>query len=198
MKSREWFFSIYCGDVDVEVTISGPKAVMGQWTHVVGTYDGTLMRLYVNAVLVATADLYKSANSKTDAEGDAHKEALAKLAKKEHDKLRQAQHDVKARFKAYCKSMEGSNRINREAKRRKNKADIRAKLSTVKQAAHLVGFKSVALEEAVVKVKEEIHQEMLDEEVAKIKAEFEFRRDQMVKDLAFQKQGGSETARAPL
>jgi PKD repeat protein len=34
--------------------VYGPPVTLNQWTHVVGTYDGTTMRLYVNGVLVAS------------------------------------------------------------------------------------------------------------------------------------------------
>ena len=198
MKSREWCFSVYCGDVDVEVTVTGPRATFGKWTYVVGTYDGTLMRLYVDAQLVAACDLYKEANAKTSADDDSNKDGLKKVAEQERARLEQTKKDVKQAFKAYCVTPKGSARIRREAKRIKDKSDIRARLSTARQAAHFVGFKAVALEEATVQVKEQIHQEMLDEAVAKVHAEFEFRRDQMVKDVAYAKQGGSETARTPL
>ena len=34
--------------------VYGPPIVLNQWTHLVGTYDGTTLRLYVNGVLVSS------------------------------------------------------------------------------------------------------------------------------------------------
>jgi hypothetical protein len=35
-------------------TANGPVLAVGTWSHVVGTYDGSLLRLYVNGALVAS------------------------------------------------------------------------------------------------------------------------------------------------
>ncbi len=38
------------------LTLSGPALPVNAWSHVAGTYDGTTLRLYVNASLVASSD----------------------------------------------------------------------------------------------------------------------------------------------
>jgi subtilisin len=37
------------------VTVSGPAPAMGSWTHLIGTFDGAALRLYVNGALVGSA-----------------------------------------------------------------------------------------------------------------------------------------------
>jgi hypothetical protein len=59
LKNREWAFVIYCADQGTEVTIASQPGEFCEWTHVVGTFDGTVMRLYVNGRLEAQAELYK-------------------------------------------------------------------------------------------------------------------------------------------
>jgi hypothetical protein len=52
-----WVFSMYVTHHQLEVSCHGPKVELGKWTHVVGTYDGTVMCLYVNGALVGTVDV---------------------------------------------------------------------------------------------------------------------------------------------
>jgi PKD repeat protein len=49
-SANTWQFWLGNGDWTV---VYGPPIVLNQWTHLVGTYDGTTARLYVNGVLGA-------------------------------------------------------------------------------------------------------------------------------------------------
>jgi hypothetical protein len=48
------------------LTLRGPLVTMGQWYHVVGTYDTSTLRLYVNGALIATTPDGRSANALAD------------------------------------------------------------------------------------------------------------------------------------
>jgi hypothetical protein len=50
LKSDCWGFVVF--GMGTEVTVHGPKVVDSKWTHLFGTYDGTVMRFYVDSVLV--------------------------------------------------------------------------------------------------------------------------------------------------
>lgn len=65
LKTGEWAFTIYCsgrtdGGSTVDITLGGPQCVLGQWYYVVGTFDGTMMRLYLNGIMVASAGTKQS------------------------------------------------------------------------------------------------------------------------------------------
>ena len=46
INTHEWCFTLFCGAA--EVVLKGPKSRTNEWQHVVGTYDGTMMRLFIN------------------------------------------------------------------------------------------------------------------------------------------------------
>ena len=52
--NNQWQFDSYDGTTGPWNSIVGPAVVQGEWAHVVGTYDGTDMKLYVNGVLAGT------------------------------------------------------------------------------------------------------------------------------------------------
>lgn len=49
-----WRFDLGTGSSGV-TTLPGPPAVIGEWTHLMATYDGATARFYVNGALVSTA-----------------------------------------------------------------------------------------------------------------------------------------------
>ncbi|KAH7476880.1 EIN3-binding F-box protein 1 [Phytophthora ramorum] len=49
LKANVWAFSMNVKSIDILVL--GAHVVMGKWTHLVGTYDGTILRLYVDGLL---------------------------------------------------------------------------------------------------------------------------------------------------
>ena len=51
-SANTWQFWLGNGDW---VVVYGPPIVLNQWTHLVGTYDGTTARLYVNGALAASS-----------------------------------------------------------------------------------------------------------------------------------------------
>ena len=51
LTTNDWCFTMFCGTA--EVSVRGPKAILGAWVHCSGCYDGTMMRLFVDAKVVA-------------------------------------------------------------------------------------------------------------------------------------------------
>ncbi len=52
--ANNWQFSTFNGTAQTDLN-GGPNVPFNEWTHVVATHDGSLNRLYVNGVLVATS-----------------------------------------------------------------------------------------------------------------------------------------------
>ncbi|KAJ8577168.1 hypothetical protein ON010_g2043 [Phytophthora cinnamomi] len=49
LKANVWVFSINVKSIDI--LAFGSQVVLGKWTHLVGTYDGTILRFYVDGLL---------------------------------------------------------------------------------------------------------------------------------------------------
>ncbi|KAI9997265.1 hypothetical protein PInf_000705 [Phytophthora infestans] len=49
LKANVWAFSINVKSIDISVF--GSQVIIGKWTHLVGTYDGTILRFYVDGLL---------------------------------------------------------------------------------------------------------------------------------------------------
>ncbi|KAG1688136.1 hypothetical protein DVH05_004006 [Phytophthora capsici] len=49
LKSNVWAFSINIKSIDI--LVFGAQVVLGKWAHLVGTYDGTVLRFYVDGLL---------------------------------------------------------------------------------------------------------------------------------------------------
>ncbi|POM73657.1 Hypothetical protein PHPALM_9475, partial [Phytophthora palmivora] len=49
LKANVWAFSINVKSVDI--LAFGSQVIIGKWTHLVGTYDGTILRFYVDGLL---------------------------------------------------------------------------------------------------------------------------------------------------
>ncbi|KAK1939175.1 EIN3-binding F-box protein 1 [Phytophthora citrophthora] len=49
LKSNVWAFSINVKSIDI--LVFGAQVVIGKWMHLVGTYDGTILRFYVDGLL---------------------------------------------------------------------------------------------------------------------------------------------------
>ncbi|GMF18370.1 unnamed protein product [Phytophthora lilii] len=55
LKANVWAFSINVKSIDI--LAFGSQVVMGKWTHLVGTYDGTILRFYVDGMLQNEVDV---------------------------------------------------------------------------------------------------------------------------------------------
>ena len=51
-----WKFIIYLHDFEVEVSLTGPSVIDDEFVHLVGTYDGTNLKFYVNGKLYHELD----------------------------------------------------------------------------------------------------------------------------------------------
>jgi hypothetical protein len=56
-------WKLYVGNGSARTTVTGPAVTLNAWTHLVGTYDGTNARLYVNGNLAATVAVSYARNT---------------------------------------------------------------------------------------------------------------------------------------
>ena len=56
-KQNLWGMSMYDPKYGVTILVTGPAYVEGKWTHIAGTFDGTMIRLYVEGKLEGEEDM---------------------------------------------------------------------------------------------------------------------------------------------
>lgn len=198
-KHGFWVFSVYCGDVDADVALQGPLSVLNTWQHVAATFDGTMARLYIGGKLMASCEVYAEAQVQSTAGIEATIEARKELDEKEKEKLQEAVDKARRKITAWYMQPDGMEIVRRDAQRIRDRSEFRARLQSKKdKAKHAIGFKAVGMDEAIEQVRAEKIAIAQQEAEAKVKADFDKRRADLVRSQQFSERAGAQKAREPL
>ena len=123
-------FGIFHQDCRVEVTLHGPTVHNDEWYYIVGTYDGTVARLYVNAMLVELKELHKEALMAVAGEREARREVAQEMRERE----RRRKEDVASMAREEANewmhtTKEGRRLLKQHAKRLVDQSVLKIKLS---------------------------------------------------------------------
>ena len=172
LQSNEWCFTLFCGSA--EVLCRGPKARINQWQHVVGTYDGTMMRLYVNAKPVARIETAPEVLAQNEDAAAARKEQIAEIDKDEADARALCKKQTDKQAKTYMQTAEGVRKIKAAAIKLVEQAEFKFKMD---MNAADKGHQRLGKQEALLKARASYRTELYMSNVQALASEFKGLRD---------------------
>ena len=105
INTHEWCFTLFCGAA--EVVLKGPRSRTNEWQHVVGTYDGTMMRLYVNGRPTARLEVAPEVLPQNEDANAGRKEELEQIQKDEDAARALCKKQTDKQAKMYMQTSEG-------------------------------------------------------------------------------------------
>jgi hypothetical protein len=171
LKKNCWGLVLYGQGSDI--TVEGPLIVEGDWVHLMGTYDGTVLRFYVDGVLVKAFEVGPALLAKLEAD------RLASLARWQalNDAEDEAKNDCRAitevEAEAFFRTSVGSHEMKEQARQLQEQADFRLK---VNKKAKELGLKRLSKKEAMALAKRAQTDKMFDNNMKITAAQFLLKR----------------------
>ncbi|CAM9104826.1 unnamed protein product [Discosporangium mesarthrocarpum] len=181
-RENFWAVNIFT-EQGAEVTVLGSAALQGQWTHLVATYDGTLLRMFVNSALVAQVDLQKTVEHQTAERRDEHARVLKNLEEEESKEREQCKAVTEKEAESFFKTQDGKVKLNRAAQKLMEKAQFALQMD---KDASMKGAQKLTKAEAKAKARLEFKTEMYMHNVQKLAQAYKQRSDEL-EDLEAQK-----------
>jgi len=174
-REERWVFATYEDGVDVSV--QGPPVEINRWTHLVGTYDGTMLRLYVDSRLVHEVELRPEVTRKIAVIQEERKETLDDLEKREAKARAGTKEKTEESAAKFLKSKEGRNLIRQNAIKLVEHSEFRMKMD--KNAAEK-GITKLSKKDAQAKAIHEYKEELYMKNVQLATEEFRKLREDIV------------------
>ncbi|KAH8092953.1 hypothetical protein JL720_5123 [Aureococcus anophagefferens] len=191
----DWCFTLFCGVA--EIVAHGPPARIGSWNHVCGSYDGTMMRLLVNARLVAQVEVEVAPEvARFDAAASAaRRETLDKIDDQEKEARDMCKDATEKQATQYMRSKEGLQRIKAAAIKLVEQADFKAKMDN-KAKEH--GKARLGKQEALQQARANYRTELYMSNVKNIANEFRRLRDDVADRTRKELDAALERSRRPV
>ena len=175
-KQNLWGMSMYDPKYGVTILVTGPAYVEGKWTHIAGTFDGTMIRLYVEGKLEGEEDMDERSRHLAHAEEKTRVHAELDRRAEEKREREEARLVIEKRADEYFSTKGGKVELNTKVKKLVSKSKMRIKMNPEKAAA--LGWtvmlpaeaRNHTINEWVVK-EEEKYQELISERHRKIIAD---------------------------
>ncbi|CAM9324073.1 unnamed protein product [Ectocarpus sp. 6 AP-2014] len=168
-----WAASI-CTEDGSELYVLGPKVVHGEWVHLVVIYDGVIVRMYVNAELVAQMEVHvavERVRSEKKAEQD---RALADIQEEENRARERCKAVTERELDAYCKTREGEAQLTRAANKLREKAILASQMD---RDAAKKGVVRLSKADAKAQARLDFKTEMYMRNVQKVAEKYKRKRD---------------------
>eukprot|EP00903_Cladosiphon_okamuranus_P019664 g18076.t2 len=193
-RENVWAASI-CTEDGSELSVVGPKVVHGEWVYLVVTYDGVIVRMFVNAELVAQIELHAAlehARREKRAEQD---KALAAIQEEENQARERCKAATDKELDVYCKTREGETKLSRAAHKLREKAMFASQMD---RDATNKGVVKMSKADAKAQARLEIKTEMYMRNVQKVAQKYKRKRDDLQDLAAQEREEICERAEKPL
>jgi len=170
-KKNEWAFVVY-GE-GTEVIVMGPPVVEMKWTSLLGTYDGTVMRFYVDGVLVGGFEVGPALAKKLAEDRAASQARWSALEVAELNARDKGRANASDEANRYFRTDDGAADLKERARKLQEQVDFR--LKTNKRAKEQ-GLKRLGRKEATTQATAMFTQKMLDDALKVISEDFQQKR----------------------
>ena len=137
VQTHEWCFTLFCGAA--EVVLKGPKSRTNEWQHVVGTYDGTMMRLFINGRPTARLEVAPEVLAQNEDANAGRKEELDQIQKDEDAARALCKKQTDKQAKMYMQTSEGTAAASKTRSKSRNEKRIPRR-----HAAHQAGSHQIS------------------------------------------------------
>ncbi|CAM9977150.1 unnamed protein product [Scytosiphon promiscuus] len=196
LATREniWATSV-CTEDGSELYVLGPRVEHGQWAYLVATYDGLVVRMYVNGELVAQVELYAALEHARSEKSSEQDKALAVLHEEENRARERCKVSTEREFGAYCKTREGEAKLSRAAHKLREKAIFASQLDV---SAAKKGVVKMSKANAKARARLDFKTEMYMRNVQKVARAFKLKRDELQDLATLEREEVRERAEKPL
>jgi hypothetical protein len=167
MREDHWGFTIFDGSVDA--TVNGPVVTKGEWVHLVGTYDGTMARFYINRKLEGDMELGPEISRRSQEANDAREQQLKDLEDAEKSARDSARKQTETQAAQFFKTPEGQERVKRAALKLIEHSEFKLKLDANAAAK---GLKRLGKKEAQLQARKDYKTELYMKNVQAVAEEF--------------------------
>jgi hypothetical protein len=180
-RENKWVFQIY--SKYVQATLTGPEIARGEWTHIVATYDGTIMRMYINAKLAGAVELASELFRQLELLKEERREAYEKLDSDEKKAKDGCWRETEESSQKYFVGKEGRQVMRRAAMKLVEQSDFQARIAA--QNAELDDgprevIKKLTKDEALELAKQNYTKEQYGKNVQTINEQFKTRREELM------------------
>eukprot|EP00752_Nemacystus_decipiens_P011884 g10537.t2 len=196
LATREncWAASV-CTEDGSELSVVGPKVAHGEWVYLVVTYDGVIVRMFVNAELVIQIELHDALeHSRLEKRAEQDK-ALAVIQEEENRARERCKAATDRELDAYCKSREGEVKLSRAANKLREKATFALQMD---RDASKKGVVKMSKADAKAQARLDIKTEMYMRNVQKVAQIYKRKRDDLQDLAAQEREEICERAEKPL
>jgi hypothetical protein len=125
-RENRWAFHVY--DRHVQATLMGPEIARGRWAHLVCTYDGTVVRMYVDSVYAGGVELTAELEKRLEELTGARREAYNKLEGEEKAAKDGCWRDTEKEAEVYFRSKDGRALLRQQTMKMLEQAEYEARV----------------------------------------------------------------------